>query len=275
MTTSRPELVATGLGRLHVRQAGSGAPAVLWHSLFVDSTSWGGLVDALAAHRRVIVVDGPAHGRSEHVDHDFTLDDCATTATEVLDELDIAEPVDWVGNAWGGHVGIVLAAARPERVRTLTTIGTPVQPLGRVERLTRILPLVQLYRVVGPVRPLVAAVSDALLGSQAVAAEPERTAQVMAAFRNAHRPSMLHAMRSVMLDRGDLADRLPRIAAPTLMLAAADDTMDWSPADAEAAARTMPDGRAATLRGSGHVAPLLLDQEAVERAVVAFWNSVT
>ena len=28
------------------------------------------------------------------------------------------EPVDWVGNAWGGHVGIVFAATWPDRCRT-------------------------------------------------------------------------------------------------------------------------------------------------------------
>ena len=32
--------VATRVGHLHVETAGSGPPAVLWHSLFVDSTTW-------------------------------------------------------------------------------------------------------------------------------------------------------------------------------------------------------------------------------------------
>ena len=36
--------VATRLGPLRVQTVGSGPPAVLWHSLFVDSTTWNLLV---------------------------------------------------------------------------------------------------------------------------------------------------------------------------------------------------------------------------------------
>jgi pimeloyl-ACP methyl ester carboxylesterase len=31
-----------------------------------------------------------------------------------------------VGNAWGGHVGIVFAAAHPDRCRSLIAVGAPV-----------------------------------------------------------------------------------------------------------------------------------------------------
>ena len=49
-----------------------GPPVVLWHSLFVDSRSWGPLVDGLARRRTVYAIDGPSHGRSEPVPRDFT-----------------------------------------------------------------------------------------------------------------------------------------------------------------------------------------------------------
>ncbi|HEX3732365.1 MAG TPA: alpha/beta hydrolase, partial [Mycobacteriales bacterium] len=41
---SGPSLVPTSLGRLNVGQVGAGPPALLWHSLWVDSRSWGPLV---------------------------------------------------------------------------------------------------------------------------------------------------------------------------------------------------------------------------------------
>jgi hypothetical protein len=46
-TSSDSALVPTSLGRLNVGQAGVGPPALLWHSLWVDSRSWGSLVDPL------------------------------------------------------------------------------------------------------------------------------------------------------------------------------------------------------------------------------------
>jgi pimeloyl-ACP methyl ester carboxylesterase len=53
----------------------------------------------------------------------------------VLAQIGIAldEAVDWVGNAWGGHVGILFAAVNPNRCRSLVTIGTPVHALPPAE----------------------------------------------------------------------------------------------------------------------------------------------
>ena len=73
--------------RLHVETAGSGPPAVLWHSLFVDSTTWNRLVQRLPPNRRLILIDGPGHGDNPSLRRPFTLDDCAGAAVEVLDHL--------------------------------------------------------------------------------------------------------------------------------------------------------------------------------------------
>lgn len=274
MSTPSPDFVTTALGGLHLDSVGAGPPALLWHSLFVDSRSWGEVIDAFAAYRRVIAIDGPAHGRSERIDHDFTLDDCAAAAIEVLDRLGIDQPVDWIGNAWGGHVGIVVAATGPARVRTLTTIGTPVQALSTRERLTKVAPLVRMYRLAGATRYITRALSNALLGADAAAARPERAETIIDVFRTADRTSMLHAMQSVMVHRQGLGDLLPRITAPTLMLAARDDAMGWQLSDAQSAVSTMPDGRAEVVAGTGHVSPLVIDADVVVKTIVEFWTSV-
>ena len=72
-------------------------------------------------------IDGPSHGKSDVVPRDFTFEELVVAVEQALDRLGLTEPVDWVGNAWGGHIGIRLAAAERPRLRTLTTIGTPVQ----------------------------------------------------------------------------------------------------------------------------------------------------
>lgn len=273
MNASSSDCVSTGLGRLHVDQAGFGPPMVLWHSLFVDSRSWGSLIDAFAAHRRVIVVDGPCHGRSGMPDQDFTPDDCAEAAVEVLDALGITDPVDWVGNAWGGHVGILLAVRSPDRVRTLTTIGTPLRALSPRERIAKVIPLVTLYRFTGANRFVSAALTDSLLGAEAVAAQPDQATITMDAFRRADRSAMLRAMRSVMLRRRSIEHLVSRVTVPTLMIAARDDTMGWRPADAEKAVATMPNGRSLAVAGDGHIAPLLLGPDLIATTVLEFCES--
>ena len=54
--------VDTRVGPLRVRTTGAGPTALLWHSLFVDSTTWDRLRPRLATDRRLVLVDGPNHG---------------------------------------------------------------------------------------------------------------------------------------------------------------------------------------------------------------------
>jgi pimeloyl-ACP methyl ester carboxylesterase len=262
--------VATELGDLHIECLGAGSPVVLWHSLFLDSRSWCGLPADLARTHSVLVIDGPSHGRSAPVARDFTFADCVTVAEQVLDHVGVDGPVDWVGNAWGGHVGIQLAAHRPERVRTLTTIGTPAHPLRFVERWAKVWPLVQLYRVTGANPLLLKPLSEALVGREASSAAPDLAAEVMSAFTAADRTAMFHAMRSMMLDRPDMSADMARLTVPALLVAARDDSTGWRPADAQAVADTMADATVVSAAGSGHSSPLLIDGQVVRAALSEF-----
>jgi pimeloyl-ACP methyl ester carboxylesterase len=271
--TSDSRLVPTSLGRLNVGQLGSGPPALLWHSLWVDSRSWGPLADSLAAHRRLVIVDGPGYGGSDAINRDFTLDDCAHVACEVIDHLNITEPVDWVGNAWGGHVGITLSADHPHRVRSLVTIAAPLLPVPVRQRWTQTYPLAVLYRLIGPNRLITKALFDALLGAEAINAHPDRAADIIRTFTEADKNSILRTIRFMHRWR-PLTDTLPRVDVPTLFLTGEIADQQWSPADARAAAAVMPNAQVATLTAAGHVGPLLVDADLIAQYVTEFWQSL-
>ncbi|AKK25778.1 alpha/beta fold hydrolase [Mycobacterium sp. EPa45] len=266
-------LVSTCLGPLHVGQAGSGPPAVFWHSLWVDSRSWGPLVDMLAENRRVLTIDGPGYGRSSPIHRDFTLDDCATAAGEVLNQLGVDEPVDWVGNAWGGHVGITTAVSQPHRLRSLVTIAAPLTPVSRRQRWTKTYPLAAIYRLVGPNRFITKALFDALMGPKALAAQPEQAAAMMTAFRETDRESVRRTIR-FMHSWQALTDDVPNVTVPTLLIAGDLPDQHWRPADAQTAAATMPHARAVAVTGAGHLGPLLLDVELIAETIREFWKSL-
>ena len=265
-----PIFVSTDLGRLHVRRTGTGPPVVLWHSLFVDSRSWGPLVEMIARDRMVYTIDGPSHGNSEAVRRDFTFGECVAAAEQALDRLGLTEPVDWMGNAWGGHIGIHLATGA--RLRTLTTIGTPVQAFTLREKLTKGWPLVQTYRFAGANGFLKKRLSDSLLGSEAVAAQPDQAATVIASFAEADPNGMLHAMRSMMMCRSGVEDLLPRITVPTMVMSVADDAMGWRPDEARRTCTAITDCRVEELAGGGHVAPLLVDRDRIVGLLSEFWD---
>jgi pimeloyl-ACP methyl ester carboxylesterase len=272
MITPSPDFVSTDLGRLHVRCTGTGPPAVLWHSLFVDSRSWGALIDELARHRTVYTIDGPSHGKSDPVPRDFTFEEVVAAAEQVLDILGLTEPVDWVGNAWGGHVGIRLATGR--RLRTLTTVGTPIQGFTLKEKLTRAWPLVHIYRFTGPNGFIVKQLMESLVGADSIAAQPDQAATVVASFRDADRVGMYHAMRSMMLQRTGIEDLLRSIAVPTLVMTVRDDITGWRPDEARRTCAAIPDCRVEEVAGTGHVSPLLIDSDRILRLVTEFWSSV-
>lgn len=262
-------MIDTAVGPLRVRRIGAGTPALLWHSLFVDSKTFDAVVEVLGRERELFLVDGPGHGDSPGPHKRYSLQDCATAAGQILDSLGVRAPVDWVGNAWGGHVGIVFADRFPTRCRTLTTIGTPPYALPRAERMQASL-LVFLYRVLGP-GPFSRSLVDALAGQGAAKTSPVAARAVAEAFGRGNKLGKYWAMRSVMLHRPDLRPVLPRLQVPTLMLAGRDDPMN-DPEEAERAARTVPDGRFAQVTGAGHVAPLLIAPAEVIRQILAFWS---
>ncbi len=267
--TPGSEFVSTDLGRLHVRSAGAGPPVVLWHSLFVDSRSWGPLIDELARQRTVYAIDGPSHGRSDPVPRDFTFGEVVAAAEQVMDRLGLTAPVDWVGNAWGGHVGIRLATGR--RLRTLTTIGTPVQGFTLGEKLTKAWPLVAMYRLAGPTDLVVQLLFDSLVGADSLAAQPDQAATVTASFRDADRDGMYHAMRSMMLKRTGIEDLLGDITVPTLVMAVRDDVMGWRPDEARRTSAAIPNCRVEEVAGTGHVSPLLTEGLRIHRLITDFW----
>jgi pimeloyl-ACP methyl ester carboxylesterase len=271
MITPSPNFVSTDLGRLHVRRTGTGPPVVLWHSLFVDSRSWGPLVGMLGRDRTVYTIDAPSHGKSEAVNRDFTFEQLVAAAEQALDRLGLAEPVDWVGNALGGHIGIHLAAAELPRLRTLTTIGTPARAFTIGEKITKGWPLVRMYRFAGPNGFLVKQLSGSLLGAEAIAAEPDQAATVIASFAEADRKGMLHAMRSMMLHRKGLEHLLGSIKVPTLVMSVRDDAMGWRPDEARRSCATIPDCRVEEVAGGGHVAPLLIDRDRIVQLLTEFW----
>ena len=260
--------IDTAVGRLKVTTAGAGAPAVLWHSLFADERSWQRAAAELARDRRLVLITGPGHGASGDPDRRYDLLQCARAAEEVIDALGVAEPVDWVGNAWGGHVGIRFATAYPSRVRSLVTLGTPVQSLATAERVrTRFLLLV--HRLMGPTGFLVDAVVETLLSARTRASDPEAVELVRSSFVEANPVRMRNAVVSISLHREDLAALLPGITVPTLMITG-DQHSGWTPAQSAAAIARMPDARAAVVADAAYLVPLE-QPDAVVGLIRGFW----
>ena len=259
--------VPTMLGGLSIRSVGTGPITVLWHSMFVDGSSWDGVAAALADRRRCVIVDGPGYGASAPLVRRSSIEESAEAAAQVIETLSPRRPVDFVGNAWGGHVAMVLAAERPDLVRSVALLSAPVEPVEpALRRKVRLLLL--LMQVIGARGPVL----DAILQNQvteASRARPEVLDAITAAVQGVDRRVLVRTVQSFILDRTDAAHRLPRIAVPALLVTG-DDRPEWTPQRMAAAAARIPEARTAVLPGTRTVLPLE-DPAGVARLLDAFW----
>jgi pimeloyl-ACP methyl ester carboxylesterase len=263
----RTTFVPTRLGRLHVRLVGEGAATVLWSSMFVDSHTWDRLLPLLPPGRQYVLVDPPGLGRSEALRRASDITGAADAATDLLAGLGIDSPVDWVGNAFGGHVGFTLAA-RPGVLRSLVAVSSPTQPVAASLRL-QILALLPLLRVAGPVGPVRSAILTAMLTDASREAEPLRRVVEESLGRPAHR-SMALAIRSFILNRLDVTAEMPALTVPSLFVAS-DDRGDWSPQDAAGAASLAPEATAVTVTQARTLIPLE-QPAALAEHILHFWR---
>ncbi|WP_430296018.1 alpha/beta fold hydrolase [Sinomonas sp. B1-1] len=246
--------IQTSVGPLVVETFGDGPPAVLMHSLFVDSGSWSRVLERLAAQRRLVLITAPGHGQSGDPGVPYTLTDIAEASLEVLDALGIKGPADWVGNALGGHVGIIFAATHPDRCRSLITFGTPVEAPSLAFRLQEAI-IAPSRAVFGMSGWLGQAIVAALLSAHTRQTDPEAVNYVVACLERNEPRAFARAVRCVAIRRPNLTDALPRIGAPVLLVTG-EDHPEWTPGKATAAARLLRRGSAAVVRHAAYLVPL-------------------
>ncbi|MGW1179319.1 alpha/beta fold hydrolase [Kitasatospora sp. NPDC002543] len=109
----------SGHGRLAYLDAGTGEPVVLLHGGLLDHRSWADQLPALLPHHRVIAPDTRGHGASDNASRPFRpADDLA----DLLRHLGLG-PVTVVGLSMGGTIALDLALEHPELVRALVISG--------------------------------------------------------------------------------------------------------------------------------------------------------
>jgi pimeloyl-ACP methyl ester carboxylesterase len=269
-SSERSERVETRLGSLAVRRIGAGRMTVLWSSMFVDSHTWDSVLPLLTAgapDREFVLIDPPGLGLSDPLSRRSSIAEAADAARDALHGLGAVAPVDWVGNAFGGHVGYQLATDSAI-IRSFVAISAPTEPVPDDLR-RQIAVLHPVLRFAGPVGPVREAVVSAML-TDASAAKPAIRRVVVDSLNRPTRRSMSHALRSFIIDRTDVTDRLPQIRVPSLFMAS-DDRGDWSPEDARRAAAAAPHASSITIAGARTLVPLE-QPEAVAEAILAFWN---
>ncbi|NKR64785.1 alpha/beta fold hydrolase [Rhodococcus hoagii] len=113
------------------RVIGDGPPLVLAHGTALSSAIWRafGYVGSLRDEFQLILPDMRGHGRSDkpHEASSYAMDLVVGDILAVLDDLG-HDRAHYLGYSFGGRVGLSLATAAPERLRTLIVGGGSSRP---------------------------------------------------------------------------------------------------------------------------------------------------
>ncbi|HMN94030.1 MAG TPA: alpha/beta hydrolase [Hydrogenophaga sp.] len=235
----------TVLGELSVHDSQTPGPTgaaqvlVLWPSILADHRIYLPQVARWRQRYRVLLIDGPGHGRSGPAPGPFSMAQCAQAQAQVLDQLGVRQPVVSIGTSWGGLVGGEFALMYPARTRALVMLNTPVFPSrgGLGDRFVtwgaRWMHGLRMY-------------TDGVARAFFLPSTRAQQNPFMAVFREhlakADGHALARSVQSVLVERADLSSRLGQIAAPTLFVAGENDDM-YPLEDLRRAAATLPRGR--------------------------------
>lgn len=203
---------------LFYETSGAGRPLLLIAGLASDMASWGPLPPLLTG-RQLIMIDNRGCGRTQSTG-EIRIADMADDCRALLDHLGIAE-VDIVGHSMGGMIGLLLAAAAPERVRRIVTMTS-----GVIAPSKRILlkDLARLYASVSPT-DFFRLLYQWLFSEPFFADERNVTAAALASTSYPYRQSPADLARQVAVFDRALDWDPGRVRCPVLALSAEKDIL--------------------------------------------------
>lgn len=238
---------------LHHQAAGpEGAHVVLMGgALGATLELWDAHEGPLAERFRVVRFDHRGHGGSPVPPGPYSIAGLGGDVLALMDTLGV-ERASYCGLSMGGMVGMWLAAHAPERLERLVLICTAAHlppPEAWAERAAAVL-------AAGTVEAVADAVLARWLTPEFARERPEAVAWLRSMLVSTPPEGYAGCCRAI--ERMDLRGDLPRIQAPTLVVAAAQDA-STPPEHGEAIAAAIPGARFELVSPSAHIA-------AVERA---------
>jgi valacyclovir hydrolase len=244
-----------GESRIYYEESGSGDPLLLM-------PGWGGTIDELAPLRealapkfRVIAADVPGSGKSGPQPRTYTptyYKDDARVFLDMLDALN-ASPAHLVGFSDGGEYALLMAALKPDAVRSVVTWGSAGSLGSNLQMADAMGTLID-----DPIPPM-AGYSEYMK-----AAYGEANARIMA-------QSAAKSFRAVMEAGGDISrSRAGDIACPALLITGEHDFLA-TPALVSDMAGAIPAGEFVEAQGASH--PVHHEQPAWLVDTVAKWLS--
>ena len=235
--------------------AGGALPVVLVHGINMSAAVWNGLAERLAPERRVVTMDLRGHGSSvmsgPYDAAGYAADVLATMGALGIDRAHL------VGTSFGGPVVATIAASAPDRVASITALGSAVSAEGAVDVKAGL----AMLREVGALDFFRGFMGQASFAPGTDPALIEEAAQQAANGRDV---DVIAEVVTVAFS-ADASDAVAKVQAPALVLTGEHDMTCPVPAGEQLAAALGTE--LVVLEGRGHMA-MVEDPGAVSAAIV-------
>ena len=220
---------------------------VLGSSLGTSGSMWDPQIPVLSEHLRVVRYDHRGHGRSPVPPGPYELAELGADVLALMDALQL-DRVHLGGLSLGGMVSMWVASHAPDRVDRLALVCTSAK-LGPPEIWTERIEMVR----AGGMASLTEMVIGRWFTPGFVAANPAVVETVRRGLLDT--PAEGYAGCCGAIQTMDLLDDLPRVTAPTLVIAGSED-VPTPPEHAQRIASLIPGTRLEVVDGASHLANL-------------------
>ena len=249
---------------------GPGPVVVLIHGFPLDRSMWSYQRSSLGSIYRLILPDLRGHGTTVAPDGIYTVDEMADDVLELLDTLQIDEPVVFGGLSMGGYVALSIVAHYPERVKALMLMNTRASadsPEGARVRQE----LARQVDASGETKDVLATMLPKLFTRNTFEHHAELVSRTLGRMARTPARAISGTLRGLAI-RPDRTPDLPGIQVPTLVLAGAEDPV-ISLEESESMARLIPGAKLVIVPDAGHLAPLE-NHQATDAAILKFLESL-
>ncbi|UQA59423.1 alpha/beta fold hydrolase [Polyangium aurulentum] len=194
---------------IHFEDTGGSGPAViLAHGFLMNQAMFEPQVRALSPEFRVVRWDARGWGRTEYDGRPFSYWDSADDCVRLLDHLGIERAVVG-GMSQGGFTALRAALRYPDRVKALVLISTQAA-VDAPEAIAGNRQMLDTWRAMGPIDPLVEAIAGLLLGAR-------ETWEPWVSQWKTLPKDHLDTPTEALLSRDDITARLGEITCPAIV----------------------------------------------------------
>ncbi|HSI06555.1 MAG: alpha/beta fold hydrolase [Myxococcota bacterium] len=239
----------TGELTLAYEDTGRGPPVLFIHGYPLGRRMWRPQLEALIGNMHVIAPDLRGHGDSDAVPGPYTIDMHADDCIDLLDGLEVDEPVVVCGLSMGGYVALALHRLYPERVAGLVLCATRATPDNDEAKAKRTQAMTQARD--GGVSAIVDTMLPKLFAPQNLEPKQAVVKYVDQVMRKTSLEGLLGDLVALR-DRPDARPGLAAIEVPTLVIHGKDDQL-IPVSEAEALTAGIRGARLVTLENTGHL----------------------